>query len=118
VDTRSKILTLAGVLAVSPRPLVIVTGYFDVLRAAHVREIQRARDSAGAAALLAMVLPRPGELLPQRARAELVAALRSVDYVVLGDAPPFGVPVVHFEEHDERLCRHLREHIQSRCRVQ
>ena len=34
---------------------------------------------------LVVVLPLAGELLPQRARAELVAALRMVDYVVTAD---------------------------------
>jgi glycerol-3-phosphate cytidylyltransferase-like family protein len=61
----------------------MATGYFDILRAAHIHELAEIRRRAGAASLLVVVLPRQHELLPQRARAELVAALRLVDYVLL-----------------------------------
>jgi len=61
----------------------MATGYFDILRAAQIHELAAIRRRTGAAALLVVVLPRPHELLPQRARAELVAALRLVDYVLL-----------------------------------
>ena len=82
MDTRSKILTAGAVLAIPQRPIAIVTGTFDVLRAEHARELEEARMGTGVAVLLVIVLPRAGEVLPQRARAELVAALRVVDYVV------------------------------------
>ncbi len=120
MDTRSKILTLAAALEIGERPITIVIGTFDVLRAAHARELEEART--GAARLLVVVLPRAVELLPQRARAELIAALRVVDYVV--PAGPNEVDalihalaptqVVRLEEADEFRCRQLREEILGR----
>jgi len=84
VDTRNKILTSDAAASLAPpRPLAMATGYFDILRAAQIHELAAIRRRTGAAALLVVVLPRPHELLPQRARAELVAALRLVDYVLL-----------------------------------
>jgi bifunctional ADP-heptose synthase (sugar kinase/adenylyltransferase) len=80
MDTRSKILTLADALALRP-PVAIATGYFDVLRAEDARELALGRHHP----LLVVVLPLAGEILSQRARAELVAALRVVDYVVTAD---------------------------------
>jgi len=122
VDTRSKILTPAAALAISARPIAIVTGTFDVLRAEHARELEEARFRSGAAALLVVVQPRAGEVLPQRARAELVAALRAVDYVVAGEASELEglirtlepVHVVRLEEADERRFRQLTDEILAR----
>ena len=56
-------------------------GTFDPLLAAQAREIaERKRRKP-----LVVVIRDPEEpLLPARARAELVAALREVDYVVIG----------------------------------
>jgi len=128
VDTRSKILR--GSFPVPPsggwpefaRPLAVVTGYFDVLRGEHAREFERVRETAGAATVLAIVLPSPGELLPPRARAELVAALRAVDYVAVADgadveglvASIHPAHVVRLEEADQRRLRELREHVRLR----
>jgi len=122
VDTRNKIVT-----APWPgfrKPLVVATGYFDVLRAEHVRELEQAREGMGACTLLAVVRANPGALLPQRARAELVAALRSVDYVALADAADVESlvaalepeRVVRLEGADERRSRELREYVRSRSR--
>jgi bifunctional ADP-heptose synthase (sugar kinase/adenylyltransferase) len=84
VDTRSKILTPAGVGQISC-PLTLVIGYFDPLRAAHARELQQIRDRAPARRLMIAVLTHASEVLDIGARAELVAALRVVDYVVTVD---------------------------------
>jgi bifunctional ADP-heptose synthase (sugar kinase/adenylyltransferase) len=121
VDTRSKILTLDAALQLPP-PVTVVTGYFDVLRAEHVRDLQRARAVAPNRPLLAIVLPGPEPLLDQRARAELVAALRVVDYVVTADDrdldhiiaafPPSQL--VRLEAADEYRRRQLMEHVRSR----
>ena len=81
VDTRSKILTL-GEAQRLPGPVILVTGYFDVLRAGHARELQQVRNQTPGRPLLVAVLIHAGELLDGAARAELVAALRMVDYVV------------------------------------
>lgn len=63
-----------------------VSGHFDPLLAEHVR---RLRECARPGKLLAVEVTEPRRpLLAQRARAELVAALSMVDYVVLSDQPP------------------------------
>ena len=121
MDTRSKILTLEAALQLPP-PLTVVTGYFDVLRAAHVRDLQEARGLDPGRRLLVVVLPGAETLLDQRARAELVAALRVVDYVVTAEdrdldrliaaIPPSHL--VRLEAADERRSRQLMEHVRSR----
>jgi bifunctional ADP-heptose synthase (sugar kinase/adenylyltransferase) len=121
MDTRSKILTLAEAASLAG-PLAMVTGYFDVLRAAHIRDLDRVRRREHGAKLLAVVLPAPGEILPQRARAELVAALRVIDYVVIADEAAAcrlahslePVEIVHLEAADARRARELKEHVHRR----
>jgi hypothetical protein len=81
MDTRTKILTAAD----APRACTVVTGTFDVVIAADARELAEIRSAHPESPLLVVVLPLPDQLLPQRARAELVAALRMVDYVVTAD---------------------------------
>lgn len=61
-------------------PVTLITGYFDVLGIEHMRELAGTRRP-----LLAAVLRHPAELFEARARAELVAALRVIDYVVTAD---------------------------------
>src|SRR5664280_116114 len=85
MDTRSKIVNPEA----APRACTVVTGAFDVVLAADARELAEIRARHGGQPLLVVVLPLAGPLLPERARAELVAALRMVDYVVTAnDAAP------------------------------
>ena len=68
------------------KTLKLAVGYFDPVLAAHARRLKDAREDAAALAVIVADPPRP--ILPARARAELVAALDVVDYVVLpGDEP-------------------------------
>lgn len=61
-----------------------MAGHFDPLLAEHVRRLS---EHAAPGRLLVVEITNPARpLLPQRARAELVAALAMVDYVVLGNA--------------------------------
>ncbi len=62
----------------------MVTGYFDVLAAEHVRQLERARRDTG---LVVVLFDPPAPVLAARARAEMVAALRVVDYVVIAEEP-------------------------------
>jgi bifunctional ADP-heptose synthase (sugar kinase/adenylyltransferase) len=128
LDTRTKILT-ADAAARIAGPVVaeaggsacpiIATGYFDVLRAEHVRELSELRKSGK---VLVVVLPLEGELLGQRSRAQLVAALRAVDYVVAaepGEAEALiealkPVRVARWEAADARRVRELIDHVQRR----
>ena len=68
------------------KPARWVAGYFDPLLAEHVR---RLRECAKPHEILVVEVMNPeAPLLPQQARAELVAALSMVDYVVLGNGEP------------------------------
>lgn len=68
-------------LRLQDRPARWVQGRFGPLLAAHVR---RLRESAPPGqALVVEVTSPPNPLLPARARAELVAALAMVDFVVI-----------------------------------
>jgi glycerol-3-phosphate cytidylyltransferase-like family protein len=105
-----------------PRPLVVVKGYFDLLRAEHARSLDAIRSRTGAATLLAVVLPLDHSLLPLAARAELAAALRMVDYVLPGDCEDLNrlvsslgpAETVSLEDADMRRARQLIEHVHRR----
>jgi glycerol-3-phosphate cytidylyltransferase-like family protein len=121
VDTRSKILSRDAALEL-PQPLTLATGYFDILRAEHARDLQQARDRAPAQPLVVVVLAGNNLLLSVQARAELVAALRMVDYVVTAnDGDLDGIfealkpaQLVRLEAADQRRARQLMEHVQRR----
>lgn len=74
-------MELAARLAAIGSPVKLASGYFDPLIAEHAERLGRLRDGGGA--LMVMVATPPEPLLSARARAELVAALAVVDYVVL-----------------------------------
>jgi len=81
VDSRSKIVTPDRL----PRPVTLVTGYFDVLRVEHVRELEEIRKRSGGHPVAVIVEAKACEILSLAARAELVAGLRVVDYVLTAD---------------------------------
>jgi glycerol-3-phosphate cytidylyltransferase-like family protein len=123
MDTRSKILTLESALALDPpRPLVVVAGLFDVLRTTHVSDLAEARRRTSAGSLMAVVLRDSESVLNQRARAELVAALCVIDYVLTAQnadldriaAALHPIAVVRLEDADRRRVRQLIAHVHSR----
>ena len=123
MDTRTKIVTPAEVTALElPRPLLLIAGAFDILRADLARALAEARQRTQAAALMVVILPVAGELAPPAARAEMAAALRVVDYVLLaGDehlenlaASLQPIEIIHLEESDAQRTRQLIEHVQQR----
>ncbi|MEX2262482.1 MAG: hypothetical protein WD696_11045 [Bryobacteraceae bacterium] len=94
IDTRRKILDAVQALALARqwrgegvRPIV-VTGCFDLLHAAHARRL--AAISKPGRPLLVIVSEPRDPVLPARARAELVAALRMVDYILLAEFLPLA----------------------------
>ena len=121
MDTRRKILSFAAALQL-PRPLTVVTGYFNLLLPAHVRDLREAREQTPGRPLLAVVVSGAAALLEQRARAELVAALRVVDYVVTADdgdldriaAAFLPSQLVRLEAADEHRTRQLKDHVRRR----
>ena len=97
MDTRSKILDSSGALkhlsCLGHSSFLIARGSFDILRAEHCRRL--AQDKAEPEKLIVLVAadenPRR-TVLDAQTRAELVAALRVVDYVVIcGEAEANGL---------------------------
>ena len=121
MDTRNKILSLDHAMSREWPGLAIVAGSFDVLRASLVRELAAIRERTGARTLLAVVPPLENEILPRRARAELAAALRLIDYVVIADRAELErlaavlkpLETVSLEAADRCRARQLREDIDS-----
>ena len=115
VDSRSKIVTPDRL----PCPVTLVTGYFDVLRGEHARELRAIRQRSRGP-LAVVILSRPDEILSQAARAELVAALRMVDYVITADHEDLNrliesakpAEVVRLEAADLRWTERLIDHVQ------
>lgn len=115
-------MTLEQARTLGLKDPLVVTGYFDLLHAAHACEIETLRERIDRKALIAVVLPWDDAFLSQRARAEMAAALRVIDYVVTIEAN--GVPelvnalgpseVVRLEMADARRNRKLIEHVHRR----
>jgi len=84
VDTRTKIITAAQAreLARGLPNTALATGYFDIVLAAHVGDLERVRESLPEVVLFVGLGTPRQPLLEAHARAELVAALAVVDYVV------------------------------------
>lgn len=124
MDTRTKIITpeAARDLAHSSPPAMLVTGYFDVLLAAHVRELDGIRAGQPEGVLLVALTTPEEPVLDSRARAEMVAALEMVDYVVSLDerlmngllAAFSAECIVRLEAVHEQRRRELIEHVHRR----
>ena len=119
MDSRSKILSPAAAAAL-PAPVTLAIGTFDVVRAEHARELAAIRNAAGL--LLVAVLSHENALLFQQARAELVAALRMVDYVVAPAPNEIDLlisalrpaRIVRMEVGDAQRTKQLIEHVHRR----
>jgi bifunctional ADP-heptose synthase (sugar kinase/adenylyltransferase) len=110
VDTRTKIVSTQEALRLTERGATVVSGYFDPLISAHTARLAEVKQEG--APLLVLIASPEDPILPARARAELVAGLRCVDYVT--EALDGLAPSVHLEsEHDARL-EQLIEHVQAR----
>jgi hypothetical protein len=106
LDTRSKILTLPEIT--DRRFETIVMGYFDPVVAGHVERL------ASLAPVTVSLLDPPDEILPLRARAELVAALAGVVCVILGDARSQAQNVIDFTREDLETRAALIDRIRQR----
>lgn len=125
MDSRTKIVTLeaAGEAAAAARKagrqVHLVTGWFDPVLASHAEALAAAAQQG--AMLFAAVADPPEALLAARARAELVAAQRVVDYVVLAGGDPGTVqaalaPDLAIDERssDGERRRDLERHVRDR----
>ncbi len=91
---RAQLSALGERLRLESRRIAFANGCFDLLHVGHVRFLEGAAEHGDALVVgvnsdqSVAALKGPGRpLLPARARAELVAALESVDYVVIFDEP-------------------------------
>ncbi|MGA7090858.1 MAG: adenylyltransferase/cytidyltransferase family protein [Candidatus Acidiferrales bacterium] len=112
MDTREKILSREGLQVVldehrrAGRTIVFANGVFDTLHAGHVRYLAAARAEGDVLVVGvnsdASTRRLKGEgrpILTERARAGLVAALASVDYVILFEEPNAASLLREFEPH-------------------
>lgn len=118
MDTRTKILDAEAAIAAASaarragKTVKLVVGTFDPLVAAHAR---RLREIAGVGAVLFAAIHEPvTPILPAQARAELVAALGVVDYVVLGDVPLRPDEAYREESADAQRTQDLIRNVQKR----
>jgi len=108
LDTRSKIIPLPELQErLQDHPVRRISGHFDPLLAEHVARLRQAREPGRLLVVEITNPPRP--LLTQRARAELVAALSMVDYVVLGAEQPAADADLTERFIDHVLERHRQE---------
>jgi len=126
MDTRDKIIdcehaaALAAQLRQQGASMQAVTGYFDVLVAEHVRRLRQI--ATGDVTVFVILLDPPAPLLATRARAEMVAALAMVDYVVpAGEQAAEGLlshftaaEIVREESADLLRAERLSQHVQRR----
>ncbi|MGB6946608.1 MAG: hypothetical protein WBE37_29695 [Bryobacteraceae bacterium] len=91
MDTRTKIVPHHELQArLDGHAVRWLSGHFDPLLAEHVRRLAEQREPGR---LLVVEVTNPAQpLLAQRARAELVAALAMVDYVVLAPGDFSALP--------------------------
>lgn len=97
--------------AIPPGSYAVVTGYFDPLTADHARRLAQIR--AAHEKLIVVVNGGDDGILPSSARAELIAALAVVDYVVIGETPD-AVAIYHDEPEHEQLLNELVAHVGRR----
>jgi len=97
MNSREKILTLENLLEraaearASGRRIILAAGRFDLISPETVKALQSARE--GNSLIVVVVAPDSAiglSLLVAEARAQLAAALASVDFVVIGEAEAIG----------------------------
>jgi bifunctional ADP-heptose synthase (sugar kinase/adenylyltransferase) len=111
MDTRGKMIGATEAARLAAAGAIVVSGYFDPLLASHARRLKELKRDAK---LIVVIENPPRPILPARARAELAASLRAVDYVV---ETRDGVRVdVRLEEEDQRRFEELIEHVHARQR--
>jgi hypothetical protein len=110
MDTRTKIVRASDAARIAASGATVVSGYFDPLLASHADRLEELKRD-GKPLLVIIALPEKA-ILPPRARAELVAGLRVVDYVTeMAD----GIQAHYrLEEEDERRLDDLVAHVHVR----
>jgi bifunctional ADP-heptose synthase (sugar kinase/adenylyltransferase) len=110
VDSRTKIVPLDEAQRIAARGARIVAGTFDPLLASHAEQL---RDLKREGVPLVVAIAEPEDpILPARARAELVAGLTVVDFVV--ESAEGIAADVRLEEDHARKREELIDHVHSR----
>lgn len=109
MDTRNKIVTEAEAARAAAGGATVVSGYFDPLVASHAEQLAELKKNSP---LIVVIATPERPILPARARAELVASLRIVDFVV--DHSNGLAPHVNLEAEDSARLHHLIDHVHAR----
>ena len=88
---------------------ILVVGYFDPVLADHVIRLAAIGEKVSVS-----LLDPPDPLLPARARAELVAALGSVEQVIIGDARAQAKRIIDFTVADLAARQELIDRVRQR----
>jgi hypothetical protein len=110
VDTREKIIDTTQAADIAASGATVVSGYFDPLIASHAERLASLKPAGQK--LLVLIATPPNAILPAAARAELVAALRSVDYV--SELAAGLAPQIHLEQEDAERFAALLQHVHAR----
>lgn len=117
MDTRNKIVDAAqfarqiDLWRAASIPVAIASGNFDPLLAAHARLAADARPAGGC---LAVIITQPADaILDPRARAELAAALASVDLVTIGQ-PGLPPASIHWDSPHSSTAQAFVAHVLER----
>ncbi|HYK59343.1 MAG TPA: hypothetical protein VEV85_07915 [Bryobacteraceae bacterium] len=98
MDTRTKIVPTQQAADIAASGAFVVSGYFDPVLAWHASRLQELKRKD--APLLVLVAAPERPILSARARAELLAGLKAVDYVC--EATDGIMPHFQLEEEDAR----------------
>ena len=110
MDTRNKIVLASEAESRLPHIAFLISGWFDPLLAVHATRIEEIPEQF---AVAVMIVEPPDPVLPARARAELVAALRRVELVILDEARTL-TPALRLEEEEAELRPKFLEHVLER----
>jgi glycerol-3-phosphate cytidylyltransferase-like family protein len=109
LDTRTKIVSTEEAARLAASGVTVVSGYFDPMLASHAERLAQIKREG--APLLVLIATPDDCILPVRARAELVASLRVVDYV----AENCDIPVqLRLEQEDQDRLARLIDHVHAR----
>ena len=118
LDTRRKIVRPESIDQAVP--ITLVSGYFDPLLASHAAKLAEIRRPGRKLAVVVCEPPEP--VTPLLARAELVAALKAVDYVLVTEHNNLAeiiervgpAEILQEEEADRERTRELIAHVRAR----
>ena len=110
MDTREKIVSATEAARLASSGAILVSGYFDPLLASHAARL--AELKRGGSPLVVVIVSSADSILPARARAELVAGLRVVDYVI--ESLDGLAPQIRLEDEHRARLETLVEHVRSR----